>query len=323
MLHITNGDNACERLKQAGVEGAYLSWADVLHDGPVPDGLVLSELSLIRARFISYCGWATEFEAQNHFQTRDALFEAAAKQGEVVIWNSHELYDQLHLLQLLNWYAEEGKEQPEPKVVFVDALIADADVTDELLKTWLASAMPVTTAQVKLAAEVWQAFTSNNPRALASYAQNTLDDFPFLAKALQRMLAEYPSPYGISQTECQILKALESGLDQPGAVFAASQEAEEIRFMGDSTFWLFLKAMVESKAPLVELVGGGSFKVPGLFGPDDSFLAQRLSITELGQRVLSGEANWLDKHIIDRWIGGVHLNPDNRWFWDGQQFLRS
>lgn len=322
MLHITNGDNACERLKHAGIEGGYLSWADVLHDGPVPDGLTLSELSLIRARFISYCGWATEFEAQNHFQTRDALFEAAAKKGDVVIWNSHELYDQLHLLQLLNWYAAEGQGLSLPKVVFVGALIADADVTDELLKKRLTAAEPVTNAQIQLAAEVWQAFTASNPRALASLAQSALGDFPFLGQALKRLLAEYPNLHGISQTEQQILNALQSGLDKPGAVFAASQEAEAIRFMGDSTFWLFLKAMIESKTPLIELSGGGSFKVPGLFGLDEAFLAQRLSITKLGQQVLVGEANWLDGHIIDRWVGGVHLNPDNQWCWNGQQFVR-
>ena len=55
MLHIVNGDCAIEALKDSGIEGDFLSWLDVLHDGPVPEGLSLEELSEVRGGFIADC----------------------------------------------------------------------------------------------------------------------------------------------------------------------------------------------------------------------------------------------------------------------------
>ena len=58
-LHnIVNGDFATEALRDSRIEEDFLSWMDVLHDGPVSDGLRLEELSNIRAKFITECDWA-------------------------------------------------------------------------------------------------------------------------------------------------------------------------------------------------------------------------------------------------------------------------
>ena len=54
VLHIVNGDCAIEALKDSGIEGDFHSWLDVLHDGPVPEGLSLEELSEVRAGL--HCG---------------------------------------------------------------------------------------------------------------------------------------------------------------------------------------------------------------------------------------------------------------------------
>ena len=40
MLHITNGGSAASGLREAGIPGAIVAWNDVLHEGPVPAGLI-------------------------------------------------------------------------------------------------------------------------------------------------------------------------------------------------------------------------------------------------------------------------------------------
>jgi hypothetical protein len=57
MLHVTNGDSAAEGIRASGVAGEVLPWRDVLHEGPVPAGLALAELSRVRAGFIADKGW--------------------------------------------------------------------------------------------------------------------------------------------------------------------------------------------------------------------------------------------------------------------------
>lgn len=322
MLHITNGDHANLALKHQGIEGRYLSWNDVLHDGPVPSGLSLDEMSRIRANFIHHCEWASVFEAQTHFQTRDAVFQSGAKEGAVVIWNSHELYDQLHLLQLLGWYSsEEAVGLTRPELVLVPHLISEAE---ERLMECFEQRATVTDEQLAQAEALWIAFTSSNPRALAAVTEQEMPELPFMQRAIVRFMEEFPDASGINRTERQILQAVVEGHVQPGKVFAASQGAENPRFMGDSSFWLVVKRMVESEKPLLTTQHGQQFKVAGMFGPDEAFLEQVLSLTDEGKKVLAGEGDWLDGHVIDRWLGGVHLNPDNVWRWnaDTQQISR-
>ncbi|MFY9859934.1 MAG: hypothetical protein WAK80_05180, partial [Candidatus Cybelea sp.] len=48
-----------------------------------------------------------------------------------------------------------------------------------------------------------------------------------------------------------------------------------------------------------------------------------IALTALGRRVLAGDADWLEEHAIDRWIGGVHLVSGNliRWNDDAGRFV--
>lgn len=50
MFHITNGTSVS--IPQTGLPGQVVCWNDILHDGPVPGGLPLQELSRIRERFL-------------------------------------------------------------------------------------------------------------------------------------------------------------------------------------------------------------------------------------------------------------------------------
>ena len=60
ILHVTNGDAVVPELAAAaGVEAAdVLVWRDVLHDGPVPDGLEPDALAELRARHLTSRAWS-------------------------------------------------------------------------------------------------------------------------------------------------------------------------------------------------------------------------------------------------------------------------
>ena len=45
VLNITNGDSAVEIMREAGIEGDFLPWRDVLHVEPVPARLSFADLS--------------------------------------------------------------------------------------------------------------------------------------------------------------------------------------------------------------------------------------------------------------------------------------
>ena len=105
MLHIVNGDCAIEALKDSGIEGDFLSWLDVLHDGLVPERLSLKELFEVRADFIADYNWSVVEKAKNAFQKRYIVFRKFHEYDEVVLWNSLELFDRFHIIQLLDGFA--------------------------------------------------------------------------------------------------------------------------------------------------------------------------------------------------------------------------
>src|SRR6185295_20229923 len=110
VLHITNGDVAGGLLQHAIAgrliaNGPVVPWLDVLHEGPVCAGRGLDELSRERAAFIAACGWGPLSEVASSFERRDALLRTAPTHDEVVLWFEHDLYDQLQLIQLLDWFA--------------------------------------------------------------------------------------------------------------------------------------------------------------------------------------------------------------------------
>ena len=118
LLHIASGDCAIEALRDSEIEGDFLSWMDVLHDGPVPEELHLEELSDIRAKFIAECDWDSLQNAKDSFRKRDIVFHNCHKSDEVVLWNSFELFDQLHLLQLLDCFACKQEVSQRLSIIF-------------------------------------------------------------------------------------------------------------------------------------------------------------------------------------------------------------
>ena len=104
-LHITNGDADAKKVGEILGEET-LPWRDFLHDGPVRPGLLLEELSLVRARFISGLGYGSYdsilVACQNRglFYGRARLMDALERR-EVTCWFEEDLYDQLQLMQVL------------------------------------------------------------------------------------------------------------------------------------------------------------------------------------------------------------------------------
>jgi len=102
-LHITNGDAAASLLIASSVAGDVLPWRDVLHDGPVPGGLSLAKLSQVRAGYLSDSFMLPLTDVQRDFALRDGQLQSSDRYDEVILWFEHDLYDQLQILQLLDW----------------------------------------------------------------------------------------------------------------------------------------------------------------------------------------------------------------------------
>ena len=110
-LIITNGDSAIVTMQEAGIAGDILPWRDILHDGPVHADLSLEELSKVRAEFITNRGWGEAKAIQQEFTDRDNQLKSYKNYEKVVLWFEHDLYDQLQIIQILDWFNNNHKEE--------------------------------------------------------------------------------------------------------------------------------------------------------------------------------------------------------------------
>lgn len=311
MLHVTNGDSAVERIRAAGVEGDILPWRDVLHDGPVPAGLPLEQLSAVRAEYIASRAPGTADEVRRSFAERDRTLAASAGEDEVVLWFEHDLYDQLQLIQVLDWFAD----HPHANLTLINPPEYLGTVNARQARKLFEKRRPVAQDVLDLARRAWDAFRGADPRRVESviYARDARK-LSHLPEALLRLLQEYPAVHdGLSRSERQALRAFAAGPRTLRDAYPdAHHNVEDAVWMGDWSFASIVDALAVGDTPLLAYEDGAPAP-----GDPERTMERRAAISDAGREVLAGRADAVWMNGTDRWIGGVHLSGrDIRWRWN-------
>jgi hypothetical protein len=315
-LHITNGDADAKKVGEILGEDT-LSWRDFLHDGPARPGLLLEELSLVRARFISGLGYGSFESILVAIQNRDACFMEALEQREVTCWFEEDLYDQLQLIQVLHHRNNSSAGKP----FFLVQHRKFFGLNPAGIRTVHAQRRPVSKEQMMFATEAWRAFVSDTPENLLPivHKKTAQPIAPFALAALERLLSEYPSSHnGLSATQQQILGIVaQNNPVGPEELFRDNNLREQYAYLGNHQFWLQLSRLINIDNPALRIVGKSEFRY-SLHDdlPNEEFTAQQIDLTDLGRRLLASQADFVRESGIDRWIGGVHLTPQNDWRWN-------
>ncbi len=307
ILNITNGDMAVAIMQKAGIEGDLLPWRDVLHAGPVPAGLDLAALSEVRAMFIADQGWAEAEAVRMGFQERDMQLRQFYRYEQVRLWFEHDLYDQLQLIQLLDWFSNQDMGSTGLSLICTDRYLGQQ--TPQTLASLQMFEQPVRQSQLKLASQAWQAYRQPDPRAWADLLQQDTRVLPFLEGAIRRSLQEYPGEHdGLSRTQRQMLQCLSRETMSPGKLFSQCQLLEERIFMGDLSFFDLLRPLIDNQPSAIGLLPEG-------LALDPANREQALWIKETGRALLMGQQSWWHLCPLDQWHGGVHLNQHSLWLW--------
>ncbi len=285
MLHITNGTSVS--LRDSGIGGEVLFWNDTLVDGPVPGGLDLDALTEVRASFLAGFFGLDREQVGRELSERNSRLRAWRDHDAVVLWFEHDLYDQLQLLQLIDYFASQPGAAGRVSLLQADTHLGP--LKPEELAALFPSRHPLSAKQMQLGADAWTAFRAPEPSKIMTFTAGS--DLPYVAPAFRRLLEEFPSTRnGLGRTQRQALEVLESNGPMPlPRLFVESQKREEAVFLGDWSFFAYARQLASCARPLLAIN------------------SEQASITDTGREVLAGRAHHVRLNGIDRWLGGVHL----------------
>lgn len=310
-LHIVNGDIVGHKLKESGVDGDVLVWREMLYDGPLT---VLPFPDLLEQRALYF---------EQELGVSSALFQAGCRKQEqqlqrlgdyreVTLWFEHDLFDQtifLYLFHRLNSHAIGN--QTQLSYLTIDSHPGYTPFhglgqlqPDELASLWR-QREDLHASIIAEGAAWWQAYADSSPDKLVELLDEKQSKLPISRNAMKFHLERYPSMgNGLSPLENKILRAVDSGVQEPKQLFA-HLFAKDTRYgLGDLSFWAYLNRMRGEKHPL--LAWNRNLSLPTYNKPELP-TDLKIELTEWGRKVIEGQLNRIELNGVDRWLGGTHL----------------
>lgn len=313
-LHVANGTSTTGTIVSAGIPGHTSIWADPLYEGPVPGNVNDDELRETRAAYLTGSLDLDDIEPVNDMRLWRSTIEDRDAYDELVLWYEHDLFDQVNLIQLLDWIDRRGLRTKPVSLVSIGSFPGRpsfkglGELTPRELAPLFDARRPVTDAQCALAREAWDAFRAATPEPLDDLRRRDTSALPFLAPALERFLQEYPwTSDGLSRTERQLLRQADREGASLAAVFPRMHDGETVYYVTDLSLASMADELSRTSPALLALgpANGG--------GP----LRRHVGSTPAGRAVLEGKQDRVAICGIDRWLGGVHLRSDGVvWRWD-------
>jgi hypothetical protein len=329
MLHIHNGDCAANIAKQTAIPGEHFAFREALLDGPTPAEFKGADFRLVRARHLWQLYGVELNQGLQNLRAQEEKLASCPEHEEVVLWFEHDLFCQIHLIYLLDWFRQKGLGTTKLSLVCVGEFPGRknfrglGELTPPEFASLFPARQPVTQTQLELAVAAWQAYCSPDPTDIEAFLQAeaaALAALPFLAAALAAHLRRFPSTRnGLGQIENRALQLIADGVNRFSDLFAKFGEAEPVYGLGDAQFWTAVRRMMSGREPLIEIEGLATEPIDierKLLTPEIIDKA-KFKVTEVGKAMLRNEADFVFTGHIDYWLGGVELlGSRNLWRWD-------
>jgi hypothetical protein len=242
----------------------------------------------------------------------------------VVLWFEWDLYDQLQLIQILDFLADDSAEERAETGTRLSMVSHDGylgNLAADRFADLHERRREITDEMLQAGRNAWSAFRSSDPRDLEKVARKGSATLEFLELSLWRHLEELPSTEnGLSRSESQILEAVSQGPLVFHEIFKRTANREERIFCGDAIMALHVERMSLTDNPLMVYTTGDRIDAPRTDEDSRAFRNAEMCLTALGRDVLRCSSDWITIGGSDRWLGGTRLNgADTRWRWDREK----
>ena len=328
MLHIHNGDSTAQTARKAAIPGEHLAWREALVCGPVLAGLSADQFRRVRADHLASAYGVSREKCEKELRAQEASLSAFTEHEEVVLWFEHDLFCQVQLIYLLDWFAQHDRGRTKLSLISIGGFPGIeyfhglGQLNEEQLASLFLRRQGVSPDQLQLGSKAWRAYSSPNPADLLALLASDSSAMPFLERALIKHLQRFPSTEnGLGRIGNVSLNLIAEGYGNFRSLFPAFVSRESEYGFGDAQLYLELRQLAHASTPLVTL----SSSVTGALTDEAEILLSTFEVTDDGKAVLDGRKDFVRINGIDSWLGGVHLKgteSDYRWDEQARQLLR-
>lgn len=292
-LHVLNGDSTAHSFRQTGLPGDALVWREMLCEGWVPATPEFEDFWQKRGDFLAehYGFERDEYEKLVVNEVRGLT--DFRRYDEITLWFEFDLFCQINLLYLLQFFSEKDLGQTRLTLVSPGSHPEHPNFKGmgELTPAQLAALWPeritLTPHDLGVGRRAWQAYTAASPGALQHFlAEGDFGQLHHLQNALNAHLSRFPAEAtGLGRVEQFWLATLPKTGEKVPTMVKFWDENPQFGF-GDLQLLHTLDQL--KQAGLVHENG-------------------HLALTDRAEAVLAGRVNYRNFAPRPRFLGGVEL----------------
>lgn len=323
-LHILNGDSTAYSFRETGIEGDTLVWREILSEGPVINAQP-EQFRELRERYITETYGSEGGSYKEKVTAEVSKLDSYAGYDEIVFWFEFDLLCQVNLIYILNWFSDKELNDTELSLICIDEYDGIDDfrglgqLTPEQLKALYPKRVQLNKSDLATASIAWMAYTSGNPLSVYNLLGRDMGNLYLLTPALKAHLQRFPSVRnGLNKIQTALLEIINAGAETESEVIQSyfKQGSEKIFGIGDSQVLEYLKALLPDLSP--EAPAQGEALAQG--GAHEGAVINingKLSLTQMGQDILNGKADYMTLNPRNYKLGGADVMQNGKvWRWD-------
>ena len=208
VFHITNGSNLTDYLKDLSFEGDFLSWQEMLCEGPTESLIDTSSFTQKRKEFLNefYDIELNEAEYMSEIHKLNNL----EGYSEIVLWFEYDLFCHINLLAVISLLRQKSVTKPlslvcSGRIPGEKNLKGLAELTSEQLSLHYSTREKLREEDIDLAISVWDIYCGKDHNLLKDYITKK-STFKYLTNCLKAHLERFPNQKsGLDKLEENIL----------------------------------------------------------------------------------------------------------------------
>ena len=209
ILHITNGDSLTKFLKELNVEGVYLTWEEMLCEGPTLAGIDSDDFFNTRKKFLNET-YNIEIDEAEYRRQLNKL-NKHEEYSQIVLWFEYDLFCHINLMAVISLLHQREIALPlylvcSGRVEGEKSLKGLAELSPAQLLSHYENKVKLTDDDIDLAIALWRTYCGKDHNIFKPYIVKP-SSFPYLSNCLKAHLKRFPdSKNGLNTLEKNILE---------------------------------------------------------------------------------------------------------------------